>query len=78
MNDLILQRLSDIKEQMGDVRRAQDDFRSDLKALEAKMERQGAALDAKPERLRGEQRWFIGVLVLATLGLSAKVLVPGA
>ena len=46
--------------------------------LEAKMERQYTALDTKTDRLRGEQRWFIGVLLVAIIGLLVKVLLPGA
>jgi uncharacterized protein involved in exopolysaccharide biosynthesis len=49
---LILQRLSDLKEQMADLRRAQDEVRVDVKALNAKIESVRTHLDAKIESVR--------------------------
>ncbi len=49
-----------------------------IDGLEARMERQYTGLDMKIDRLRGEQRWFIGVLLVAIIGLLVKVLLPGA
>jgi len=65
---LILQRLDDL-------RRAQDDMRADLRALDAKLEAKAGALDAKIESVR---TWSIGLLLLAVVGLLAKLLIPGA
>ena len=59
-----------------DALEAKVDHRSD--GLEAKIERQYTALDTKMDRLRGEPRWFIGVLLVAIIGLLVKVLLPGA
>jgi DNA repair exonuclease SbcCD ATPase subunit len=49
---LILQRLSDLKEQMADLRRAQDEVRVDVKALNARIESVRTHLDAKIESVR--------------------------
>ena len=76
---LILQRLSDIKEQMGELRRAQDDFRDSLKALDTKIDSRVDGLrrdlEAKIDSMRN---WSLGLLLLAILGLLAKLLLPGA
>ena len=68
---LILQRLDD-------MRRAQDELRADVKALDAKV-------DAKIDGLRKDletkidslRNWSLGLLLLAILGLLAKLLIPG-
>ena len=65
---LILQRLSDIKEQLGDLRRGLDDLRRELDDLRRE-------LDVKVDGLR---TWSLGLLLLAILGLLAKLLIPGA
>jgi len=65
---LILQRLDDL-------RRAQDDLRADMKALDTKLQTQINKLDAKIDSLRN---WSLGLLLLAILGLLAKLLIPGA
>lgn len=65
---LILQRLDDL-------RRAQDDLRADMKALDTKLDTQINKLDAKIDSLRN---WSLGLLLLAILGLLAKLLIPGA
>ena len=57
VESLILQRLEDL-------RRAQDDLRSELRTLEAKI-----------DSLRN---WSLGLLLLAILGLPAKLLILGA
>jgi uncharacterized protein (DUF342 family) len=48
---LILQRLSDLKEQMADLRRAQDEMRADLKALDAKVESVRRDLGARSDNV---------------------------
>ena len=83
---LILQRLDDL-------RRAQDDMRADLRALDAKLEAKAGALEAKLEALDAKleakagaldakiesvRTWSIGLLLLAVVGLLAKLLIPGA
>ena len=65
---LILQRLDDL-------RRAQDELRVDVKALDTKLDTQINKLDAKIDSLRN---WSLGLLLLAILGLLAKLLIPGA
>jgi hypothetical protein len=49
---LILHRLSDLKEQMADLRRAQDELRSDVKALDGKIGSVRGDLDGKIESMR--------------------------
>ena len=62
---------ADMKEQVDDIRRAQDELRADVKALDAK-------LDAKIESVRGQMYLFLVPIILAILGLLAKLLIPGA
>jgi hypothetical protein len=75
---LILQRLDDL-------RRAQDEVRADVKALDAKVD---SKIDALRKDLTGEisslrseidsvRNWSLGLLLLAILGLLAKLLIPG-
>jgi hypothetical protein len=72
---LVPQRLSDLKEQMGDLRRAQDELRADVKALEVR-------LDARIEPVRRESlglwRWSLALLLVPILGVLAKILIPRA
>ena len=64
---LILQRLDDL-------RRAQDEVRADVKALDAKVDGVRKDLSAEIASLRN---WSLGLLLLAILGLLAKLLIPG-
>jgi uncharacterized protein YlxW (UPF0749 family) len=64
---LILQRLDDL-------RRAQDELRADVKALDAKVDGVRKDLSAEISSLRN---WSLGLLLLAILGLLAKLLIPG-
>ena len=68
---LILQRLDDL-------RRAQDEVRADVRALDAKVDTKidglRKDLDTKIDSLRN---WSLGLLLLAILGLLAKLLIPG-
>ena len=64
---LILQRLDDL-------RRAQDDLRADVKALDAKVD--GVRKDLSVE-IASLRNWSLGLLLLAILGLLAKLLIPG-
>ncbi len=64
---LILQRLDDL-------RRAQDELRADVKALDAKVDGVRKDLSAEIASLRN---WSLGLLLLAILGLLAKLLIPG-
>jgi hypothetical protein len=66
---LILQRLSDLKEQMADLRRAQDELRSDVKALDDKIE------SVRRDSL-GLWRWSLALPLVPILGLMAKLLIP--
>ena len=90
---LILQRLSDIKEQMGELRqqvgdlhRAQDDFRDSLQALDTKIDSRVDGLCRDIDSVRRDldaeidsvRNWSLGLLLLAILGLLAKLLLPGA
>jgi uncharacterized protein YlxW (UPF0749 family) len=72
---LILQRLDDL-------RRAQDELRADIRALDAKVESVRADLDAKIESVRRESlglwRWSLALLLVPILGLLAKLLIPSA
>ena len=104
---LILQRLSDITEQLGDLRRSQDQLRAEVKEqvaeLRAEVREQVAELRRSQDELRAEAReqfaelrseiaavrtdlgaeiaslrnWPLGLLLLAILGLLAKLLIPG-
>ena len=69
---------TDVKEQVGEVKEQVANLRADIKALDAKVERQYATLDGKIDRLRTDQRWFIGVLCVAIIGLLAKLFLPAA
>ena len=53
-----------ILQRLDDLRRAQDDMRADLRAPDAKIE--------------SVRTWSIGLLLLAVVGLLAKLLIPGA
>jgi hypothetical protein len=64
---LILQRLDDL-------RRAQDELRADVKALDVKVDGVRKDLSAEISSLRN---WSLGLLLLAILGLLAKLLIPG-
>jgi len=116
---LILQRLSDIKEQLGDLRRGldevrhgQEDLRAGLLAVDARISAESATLDARISaesatldarisaasatldarigaesamlrreldvKIDGLRTWSLGLLLLAILGLLAKLLIPGA
>jgi len=101
---LILQRLDDL-------RRAQDDLRADMKALETQLDTQINKLDTDMKALETQldtqinkldadmkaletqldtqinkldakidslRTWSLGLLLLAILGLLAKLLIPGA
>ena len=86
---LILQRLSDIKDQVAEVRRSQDDLRAEVKEqvgeLRAEVKADIKALDAKIDAVQTGLRveiaslrnWSLGLLLLAILGLLAKLLIPG-
>ena len=65
---LILQRLEDL-------RRAQDDLRSDLKAMDAQLESLRRGVTGEVQSIRN---WSLGLLLVAILSLSAKMLIPGA
>jgi len=83
---LILQRLSDVKEQIGDLRRSQDDMRSDIKALDVKFDTKvdglrhdlEAKIESVERRSLGLWRWSLGLLLVPILGLLAKLLLPAA
>ena len=76
---LILQRLDDL-------RRAQDELRTEMRALEVQVASLRADLEAKVESVRTDleakiesvRTWSLGLLLLAILGLLAKLLLPGA
>jgi FtsZ-binding cell division protein ZapB len=90
---LILQRLDDLRRAQDDLRRAQDDLRraqDELRRaqdelrdeihqvaerLDAKIGQEVQKLDAKIDSVRN---WSLGLLLLAMLGLLAKLLIPGA
>lgn len=69
---LILQRLDDL-------RRSQDELKADLTKrmdhLESGWDAGLERLDAKIDSVRN---WSLGLLLLAILGLLAKLLIPGA
>ncbi len=87
---LILQRLEDLRRAQDDLRRAQDDLRTDIKALDGKIDSKIDALDGKIDanadslrqdlevRIDSVRNWSLGLLLLAILGLMAKLLIPGA
>ena len=65
---LILQRLDDMRRAQDDLRRMLEDLRSDVKALDARIE----------VRIDSLRNWSLGLLLLAIVGLLAKLLIPGA
>ncbi len=71
---LILQRLDD-------MRRAQDELRADMKALDAKVDAKidglRKDLEAKIDSLNGRMYLLLVPLTIAILGLLAKLLIPG-
>ncbi len=69
---------TEVKEQIAELKEQFSDLRADMKALDGKMERQYTTLDGKIDRLRTDQRWFIGVLCVAIIGLLAKLFLPAA
>jgi len=90
---LILQRLSDIKEQVDglrqevkeqvqEVKEQIGDLRRAQGELRGDMKALDAKVDAKVDGLRhdslGLWRWSLGLLLVPILGLLAKLLLPGA
>lgn len=81
---LILQRLSDLKEQMADLRRGQDALSMKIESLDAKLESKIGSLDAKLDSFRKEldtkiesvRTWSVGILLLAVIGLLVKLFLP--
>ena len=75
---LILQRLDDL-------RRAQDELRVEVKEQIAGLRTEMGAMDAKIDGVRKDlsaeiaslRNWSLGLLLLAILGLLAKLLIPG-
>ena len=69
---------TDVKEQMDglrtDVKAQVDGLRTDVKALDAKID--GARKDLSAE-IASLRNWSLGLLLLAILGLLAKLLIPG-
>ena len=76
---------AEMKEQIADLRRSQDELRAevkeqmyglrtDVKALDAKID--GARKDLSAE-IASLRNWSLGLLLLAILGLLAKLLIPG-
>jgi predicted RNase H-like nuclease (RuvC/YqgF family) len=82
---LILQRLSDLKDQIGDLKDQMGDLRRGQQALDAKIESLRAELDGKIESVRRDldtkiesvRSWSIGLLLLAIVGLLVKLFLPG-
>ena len=70
-----------IVQRLDDLRRAQDDLRPDMKALDAKIDAGRAEQRAEITSVRAEiatlRNWSLGLLLLAILGLLAKLLIPG-
>ena len=82
---LILQRLDDLRRAQDELRRAQDELRAEVKEQVAEVKEQVAGLRAEVKEqgsdLRAEiaslRNWSLGLLLLAILGLLAKLLIPG-
>lgn len=64
---LLMQRLDDIRRGQDEMRMEVRELRSDMKAMETR-------LDGNIDSLRN---WSLGLLLLAILGLLAKLLIPG-
>ena len=62
----------EVREQIAELRRAQDDLRGEVKEQIAELR---TDLNTKIDSLRN---WSLGLLLLAILGLLAKLLIPGA
>ena len=82
---LILQRLSDLKEDLAAVKAEQAALRADLEqrfaALERRIEgveRRFEHVDARFDAMDRRWSWSLGLVLVMALGLLAKLLVPGA
>jgi response regulator RpfG family c-di-GMP phosphodiesterase len=80
----------DLRRAQDDLRRAQDELRDkvdqvaerldakigqEVRRLDAKIDQVAERIDAKIDSVRN---WSLGLLLLAILGLLAKLLIPGA
>ena len=75
----------EVKEQIADLRRSQDEVRAEVKEqitdLRTEMGAMHAKIDGARKDLSAEiaslRNWSLGLLLLAILGLLAKLLIPG-
>ena len=76
---LILNRLDDLRRGTDDLRRGMDDLRRELKADidSVRTELRETRRDLKAD-IDSVRAWSLGLLLLAILGLLAKLLLPGA
>ncbi len=72
---LILQRLDDLRRGQDDLRRGQDDLRRSVDDLRKSQDDLRRELKAEIDSVRA---WSLGLLLLAILGLLAKLLLPAA
>ena len=63
-----------LSQRLDDIRRGQDELRAEMKELRAEVKEQSTDLRAEIASLRN---WSLGLLLLAILGLLAKLLIPG-
>ena len=76
---------AEMKEQIADLRRSQDEVRAEVKEqitdLRTEMGAMHAKIDGARKDLSAEiaslRNWSLGLLLLAILGLLAKLLIPG-
>ena len=82
---LILQRLDDLRRAQDELRRAQDELRAEVREQITGLRAEMGAMDAQIEGVRKDlsaeiaslRNWSLGLLLLAILGLLAKLLIPG-
>ena len=72
---LILQRLSDLTEDITALRKEQTE---NIHTLRADMMQRFATIDQRFESMERRWMWALGLILVMALGLLAKLLLPGA
>ena len=72
---LVLQRLDDLRRAQDDARGEMRDMRGELRDMRGELRDMRKDLEAKIDSVRN---WSLGLLLLAILGLLAKLLIPGS
>ena len=75
---LILQRLDDLKTDIGEIKHDLHQFRDDVNRRFEAVDRRFETVDRRFEALEHRWTWALGLLMVLALGLLAKLLLPGA